>query len=289
MLVGLTAAGAAAVAFGLAAVLQGVATASSDVHRVLDPRLLLALLRTRAFRAALAGNLVGFLLHVLALQSLPLFLVQAVISASVAVTAVVSARVLGDALSRLHKAAVGAVCLGLALLAVSAGEGPAHEEAGDLVPFLFAALLLVGLAGVALGRVRAGWASGALGLLAGVGFALVAVGARILPDLSPAALVRAPATYLIAVSGVLAFLLYANAMQRGSVTRATAAMVVTQTAVPAGVGVALLGDRARDGFAVTGVLGLLIAVSAVAVLVLTTHPNALAVVADDPREEPAGR
>jgi drug/metabolite transporter (DMT)-like permease len=294
VLVGLAAAAAAAASFGLAAVLQGVATASNPVREVLDPRLLLELLRTRAFRAAIAGNVLGFLLHVAALQSLPLFLVQAVISSSVVVTAVVSARVLRDRLSRPHKAAIGAVCLGLVLLALAAGEGSAHPTSSELVPGLFAVLVLVGLVGAALGRVRAAWASGALGLLAGVGFALVAIGARILPELSPAALVRAPATYLVAVSGGLAFLLYANAMQRGSVTRSTAAMVVTQTAVPAAVVLALLGDRVRDGFAAVGVLGLVLAVGAVAVLVLTTHPNPLAVVAGgsddggDRHEEPAG-
>jgi drug/metabolite transporter (DMT)-like permease len=238
----------------------------------MDPRLLLELLRTSAFRFALAGNLLGFVLHVVALQTLPLFLVQSLISASVAVTAVLGARVLQDRLPRLQKTAVAGVCLGLALLATSAAEGAAEGVPEALVPALFGVLVAVAVTGALLGRVRARWTSGALGLLSGTAFALVAVGARVLSDLSPSTVVRSPAVYLMAVSGVVAFLLYANAMQRGSVTRSTAAMVVTQTAVPAVLGILLLGDRVRDGFGAVGVLGLLLSLTAVAVLILTTRP-----------------
>jgi drug/metabolite transporter (DMT)-like permease len=253
-----------------------MATAATGVREAMDPRLLLELLRTGAFRLALLGNLLGFGLHVAALQSLPLFLVQAVISGSVAVTAVLSVRILRDALTRLQKAAIAGVCLGLALLATAAGEGAAHGVSDRLVPGLVAVLGCVALVGAVVGRVSSRWTSVALGLLSGTAFAVVAVGARILPDLAPATVVRTPAAYLMAGAGVIAFLLYANAMQRGSVTRSTAAMVVTQTAVPAGVGIALLGDRVRDGFAAVGVLGLLLSLAAVAVLTLTTRPETAA-------------
>ena len=45
---------------------------------------------------------------------------------------------------------------------------------------------------------------------------------------------------------MLAFLLYSSAMQKGSVTVTTAALVVPQTAVPALVGTLLLGDQVRE-------------------------------------------
>ena len=99
----------------------------------------------------------------------------------------------------------------------------------------------------------------ALGLLGGVCFGVVAVCARLLPALDPATLVRTPAAYLLPVAGALAFLLYASAMQRGSVTTTTAALVVTQTGVPALVGVLVLGDSVRAGFVPVAAAGFLLA------------------------------
>ena len=69
----------------------------------------------------------------------------------------------------------------------------------------------------------------------------------------------APVTYVLAFSGVLAFLLYSSAMQKGSVTVTTAALVVPQTAVPAVVGALLLGDQVRDGFVTVAVVGFVLA------------------------------
>jgi hypothetical protein len=74
---------------------------------------------------------------------------------------------------------------------------------------------------------------------------VVAICARLLPELGPAVL-TAPVSYVLAVAGTVAFLVYSGAMQRGSATTATAAMVVTQTVVPAVAGL-LLGDRIRPG------------------------------------------
>ena len=66
-------------------------------------------------------------------------------------------------------------------------------------------------------------------------------------------------TYVLAFSGVLAFLLYSSAMQKGSVTVTTAALVVPQTAVPALVGTLLLGDQVREGFGALAVVGFVLA------------------------------
>ena len=268
MVIGLTAAVAAAAAFGLAAVLQGLATATVATYEVFDLRLPMQLLRSRVFLASLACNLLGFALHLVALQSLPLFLVQAVIASSVAVTALISARVLRDGLSPAEMIAVAAVCVGLSLLAGAASEGAARADSGRLLPVLAVVVAGTAAVGAVLGHMEWPWSAGGLGLLAGVCFAIVAVGARLLPELSPGAVLRAPETYLVIVAGLVAFLLYAHAMQRGSVTRTTAAMVVTQTAVPAAVGIALLGDEVRDGYAGLGAVGFVLALTGAGVLII---------------------
>ena len=250
---------AAALAFGIAAVLQGIATARTADTGGLDPGLLLRLARQPLFLAALALNLAGFGLHVAALQRLPLFLVQAVIASSVAVTAVLSVRVFGIPLTGRQWAAVGLACLGLALLTPSAESGQAVAATSTERITLLAVVLATAAIGALAGRLTGAVGATVLGLLGGVGFGVVALAGRLLPSLAPADLLTEPLAYVLVLAGAVAFLLYSTAMQRGSVTTATAANVVTQTAVPAVVGVILLGDRIRDGWGLVAVLGFLLA------------------------------
>ena len=260
-LLALAAALGAALAFGAAAVLQGIATRREPVSGGLDPALLVRLARQPAFLVSLALNLFGFVLHVSALQYLPLFLVQSVIATSVAVTAVLSVRVFGVRLTRLQWWALAAVVVGLALLAPSADGGDAPDPGARGALLLLAAVLAAVVAATAAGHLTGPLGAVVLGLLAGVGFGVVAVAARLLPDLSPAVLLRAPAAYVLAAAGAVAFLLYSAAMHRGSVTTSTAAMVITQTALPAVVGAALLGDEVRDGFGLLAVVGFVLALA----------------------------
>lgn len=259
MVVALLAALCAASAFGVAAVLQGIATRSQPSSQGVDPALLLRLLRHPTFVAALALNLVGFSLHAVALQSLPLFYVQAVISSSVAVTALLSVRVFGIHLSARQVGAVLTVLAGLALLAPSASDDDRVEPGSGATWFLVAVLVAIAVLSVGVERLAPGTAAVVLGLLSGIGFGVVALSLRLLPDLEPSTLLTAPQTYVLVAAGLLAFHLYADGMQRGSVTTTTAAMVITQTGVPALVGAVLLGDSVRSGYAPVAVVGFLLA------------------------------
>ncbi|NHC44387.1 hypothetical protein [Motilibacter aurantiacus] len=265
----------AAVAFGVAALLQAMAARREQVTDAVDPRLLLRMLRHPEFVAALALNLAGFGLHFAALRLMPLFLAQAVIGSSVAVTALLSARLLKAPLNRQEYAAVAAVCAGLALLALGGGEeGEVTTSAAER------AWLLAVVAGIVLAGALAGRASGTrgallLGLVSGMGFAVVAVSGRVLPTFLPPDVLSDPATYSLLAGGTVAFLLYSAAMQRGSAITATGAMVLCQTAGPSLVGMALLGDAVRDGWLPVSLLGVVLAATG-AVLLARFDPQALA-------------
>lgn len=266
MLLGLPAALAAAFAFGVAALLQAVAARHEPTSAGVDPRLLLRLVRRPVFLAAVALNLLGFGLHLVALRTLPLFLAQTVVSSSVAVTALAAARVLGVPLGRPEVLAVLGVCSGLALLTATAdevGEGSTTAPARALL--LLAVLVVLG-AGVLAGRLAGAAGAALLGLAAGTGFAVVAVAARVLPELAPGALLVEPAAYALVAGGAVGFLLYSVALQRAGVLTATSATVVGQTVAPALVGLLLLGDRVRPGSAPVVVVGLLLAVASAAAL-----------------------
>jgi hypothetical protein len=73
---------------------------------------------------------------------------------------------------------------------------------------------------------------------------------------------------------VAAVLFFATALQRGSVTTTTGAVVVAETLMPALVGLFLLGDGTRHGFAWVAVVGFVMAVTGALVLARFGEPPA---------------
>jgi drug/metabolite transporter (DMT)-like permease len=259
---GLICALAAALAYGLASVMQAMAAQSTPGGGDgVDPRLLFRVVGQWRFMAGIALDLCGFGVQLAALQVLPLFVVQAALAASLAVTAV-TARFLGIKLGRREWAAVGAVCLGLALLGLSAeSEGASAIGNGFRWGLVIATLVLVAVglsAGLAPKRLRAPL----LGLVAGLSFGVVAISGRVIPSFKPIDLLTEPAVYTAIVAGASAMLFFASALQRGSITTATAMLVVGETVFPAAVGILALGDRTRHGFVVPAAAGFALAIAA---------------------------
>jgi len=249
----------AAVCYGVATVLQALAAGHTARSTGLDPRLLLRVLRQVPFIAGLLLDSAGFVLSLAALRQLPLYVVEAIVAANLAVAAVVAARVLRLRLLPREWAAVGGVCGGLVLLVLSAGvQAPVHVSRAFEFGLLLTTLALAAGAAVA-GRMTSGYGSAVLGFIAGLAYGVVGVAVRVLTDLHPAALIRAPAAYALVLAGALGFLSYLTALQRGRVTTATGPLVVAETVAPALVGVIALGDAARPGYAVVGLAGFLLA------------------------------
>ncbi|MFF4951576.1 hypothetical protein [Streptomyces chattanoogensis] len=128
-----------------------------------------------------------------------------------------------------------------------------------LAVLVFALAVLV--SGAAAGRLPDRARAAVLGLGAGCGFGVVEVAVRLVDDFAPSALLTSPAVYALLIGGGAAFLLLTSAFQRGSVTTATAAMVIGETVGPALAGVLWLGDRPREGLAPLAVLGFALAVT----------------------------
>jgi drug/metabolite transporter (DMT)-like permease len=270
----------AAAAFGAASVLQAIASqATVPGSRAVDPWLLVRVLRQWRFVAGVGLDVLGAVAQLIALRVLPLFVVQAALAASLAVTAIL-ARLLGTVLGRQQWAAVGAVCVGLALVATSAkAQGSATVGTGFRVGLVIAVALLAGL-GAAVARLPAAQRAPALGLIAGLGFGVTAMAGRVITGFAPRDLLTDPATYAIISAGLLAMLFLASALQRGRVTTTTALMVLGETVIPALVGVLVLGDQTRPGFTAVAITGFLIAVLAALTLarfgeppVTPTHPT----------------
>ncbi|WP_063771014.1 hypothetical protein [Streptacidiphilus neutrinimicus] len=265
MFLGLVMALVAALCFGSAMVLQALgAQAHSPAG---SSGGLLGTVRAMVnvpFICGLALDLLGFVAQLIALRSLPLYVVQAALAGALAVTAVLGAAVLRLRLGRAEWAGVAGVCLGLALLGATAGkEGDKHPGMA-LHWIMLVAVVLIAAAGALAWRLTEPARAAVMGTLCGLGFGVVGLSVRLLPavhgtDLMP--LLKEPATYALLGGGAVAFVFMTEGVRGGKVTTATAAMVLGETALPAVLGVILLGDRTRPGLLWLALLGFAIAVA----------------------------
>lgn len=256
-MVGLACAFVAAVAYGFATVLQAVGAGPTTAGSGLDPRLLWRLSRSAPYVGGLAMDAVAFGLTLVALRRLPVYFVQSVVSANLAVVAVLASLLLGASLRAADWLCVAAVAAGLVLLAASAdaGELGSLPAAGRWSLLVTAGVVTVVTAVLA----RHSTTGPVLGVFAGLEFGVVALAARVLPaSLDLVRLLQDPAVWALVCAGVSGTLVYATALQRGPLTATSAAVIASETLVPAVAGAILIGDLPRSGSMPAAIAGLVL-------------------------------
>lgn len=264
MLVGLLLALGAALTTGLASVLQALAARRGTLDDVRQ------LVVSPLYLGGTALDLLGFLCIVSALHWLPLFLVQCAAASSVGVTALAGRRVLATVLRRRDVAALLGLGVGLVLLAAGAKPEAANafSRASQWWLVIAAAPVIVG--GLGLSWFKGRRAGGVLAILAGLSFAGTGVASRILSNShSVRAVLAAPASYALVIFGIGGMMFFAASLQRTRVTIATAALFGVETIAASAVGLAVLGDSTRAGFAVPTAIGFAITLGCAVVLALS--------------------
>ena len=274
MIVAFACALVATVSYGVGTVLQaaGARRVSSAGH--LDVMLFRRLSHQLPYLGGLALDAVGFAAAIVALHTLPLFVVQAAIAGSLGVTAATAAVVLGFRLRTADKAAIVVLLAGLGLLGVSARSEPAAHLSRFGGWTLLAGVVVVAAGGAIAARSRR--RSGiALAACAGLGFAGTAISARALSVPAPAwHLVAEPVAIALVAYGACGILMFASALQRGAITATSAVMLTVETVVPAVVGFAALGDGTRPHFEISAGLGFAVTVGASLALARYPEPDA---------------
>ena len=273
MILAVAAAVAAAVAYAVSTIMQAVATRRAHG---------LAAVRHPLVLGGLALDAVAWVLSLLALDHLPLFVVQAVVASSLVGVVVLARVVLHATLRRTDLVAIGVVVASLVLLALAAGEQPAPRPPDGFPTWTIVTALAL-LAGVALAYRRGHPIL--LALLGGLGYSVAAVaarGAHASGDLLDTLL--QPLAVAILAAGAAGVVAYLRALERGAVGSVAATVSVVEVLFPGVVGLVVLGDVVRDGWAVPAVLATLLAVGGCVVLA-TSPANAAA---EEPTGEPVG-
>lgn len=252
VLLGLSAALGAAVLFGVVAVFQAAVIRRDGLFSM---RMLVVV----------GIYLAGFVLHVVAIAQLPLYLAQVGVGSSLVVTALVASSVMAEPLEASQWVAVGAMAVGLALLAVAAGHVGRAGFSTTGTAVLYGWLVVNAVLGWIAWRSRGEPGVVALGVLAGAAYGGSPIATRSLVHFS-----WQPQSVLPALSiglfGLLGFVLYSAAMKRGAITAATAPVVLQSTVLPAVVGLVAFGDEVRSGWWPAAVAAYVVSVGAAVVL-----------------------
>jgi drug/metabolite transporter (DMT)-like permease len=255
VIAGLLAALGASVGYAVATILQAVGSRRASGLRALYQPLV---------AAGLALDGASFLLSLVAYVRLPLFGVQTIIAASVAGVVLLAVPFLKVPLRRVDVAGVVAVVAGLAVVATVSGDQPATRAPDG---FVLATLVCAGALAVLLAVLYRRGPAWSLGTASALGYAGVAVAARgattggdwwqlVLQPLAPA----------ILVFGVVAFVAYVRALERGPVGLAAGLVAVIEVVVPGLAGLALFGDSVPAGLAVPAAVAVAVALAGCVVL-----------------------
>jgi hypothetical protein len=155
---------------------------------------------------------------------------------------------------------------GVGLLGSTAGAEGAAQVGAVFKLALIVAIAGLALVGMAAAKLKEPYRTTALGMTAGFGYGVLSIAARVLNGFSPAELIRDPAAYAVAAAGIISFMFYATALESGSVTVATAAVVLSETIPPAVIGVVFLGDQTRPGLGAVAWGGFFVAVASAVML-----------------------
>ncbi len=273
MVVALVCALVANVTYGLGTILQALGARRATTAAGLDLALFARLARQRFYLAGLGLDAIGFVASIVALQTLPLFVVQTAIAGSVGVTALTAVFVFGYHLRATDKIAIGALIAGLVLLGASA-QGESASRLSSLGGWLLlAGVVVVVGAGVVAARMPDPRGGLTLAACAGLGFTGTAVAARALHVPTPVWHVASdPVAIALLLYGACGMLMFANALQRASVTASSAVTFSVETIVPSVVGFVALGDRTRPHFAAVAAFGFCVTVAASLVLARYSEP-----------------
>ena len=252
MLIGVIAALVACFSYGTASVLQSRAARREGEAAVAAPtfRSTVTAILAPLFLAGMLLDGLGFLGSLVSARLIPLFLSQTIMSANLAVTAVLSVLVLGVRLRARDWAAIATVLAALCVLGFSAGELGTEVPGRHMHWSVLVTAALIFVFGVVLVRMLGKKAAVPAGLIAGILYGAMAVAVRIAHGLDPFqwhALVSDPAAWAVLVAGGGGFYLFTVALQIGSVNGVAAALVMGETVIPGVVGVLLLGDVAKPG------------------------------------------
>ncbi|MGH7233878.1 MAG: hypothetical protein ACREF7_00315 [Candidatus Saccharimonadales bacterium] len=231
---------------GVAAVLEKISADKQIGASFLRIRFLTKLIRDWPYLVGLLLDIIAWPLTLVAVHTLPLFVVQPIVAISVVVTVVIDKVILHRALSGRTLAAIGIIFVGLVMLSLSAQSQKAHlVNQGVKWLIVFFPLLLAGLGTVCVKLKR--HSATVMAGISGLAFGGTAITGRMLVFTHPYwHVLYSPLLWSLFAYGLVGILTFTVALQRHHASVINATMVAFETLVPITIGITILGDSPRQ-------------------------------------------
>lgn len=254
----LTAAIGCAIFNGTAAILEKIGAGQEKKVRSSHPGLLWRLRNSPSYLLGITLDLLAWVLTILAVHSLPLFVVQPIIACSVIISVMIEHYVFKRRLTMGFIVSIATILAGLVLLALVATP----EQAAVIAPITKWAIILTPLGLVAIGSlfstIEKRYATFILAAISGLAFGGVSIAGRALIFSHPYThLISNPLLWATGIYGLLGILFFTIALQRAAASAVNATMIACETLVPICAGLFLLGDHPRDNLWVVVALGII--------------------------------
>jgi drug/metabolite transporter (DMT)-like permease len=241
---------------GLAAVLQKIGVDKTAAASSLRVGLFFWLLRSWPYLAGTVLDGVAWILTLIAVHSLPLFVVQPIIACSVVITVLVESLVLHKRLRLQTIIAISCIVVGLLVLATTAAPEGSASVSGLVRPVIILMPLPIGVAGAIFAKLETHLATITLAALSGLAFGGTAIVGRMLRFSTPYWHVfLSPLFVALLAYGLSGILLFTIALQRHHASVVNALMITFETIAPIAVGLLFLGDSPRHGLWLVMIVG----------------------------------
>lgn len=246
--VALLAALGCAVCNGVAAILEKLSADKKSRETTIRVGFIVQLLRDWPYVVGLALDGLAWILTLVAVHTLPLFVVQPIIALSVAVTALIDRFVLKHRLGVRIRSALFVIFSGLALLAITATPEKAASVSTVTQWVITIAPLVLAICASPFVKIQQHYATIIIAAFSGIAFGGTAVVGRILSLPQPYwHIFTDPLFWALLGYGLVGILLFTIALQRQKASIVNAAMIAFETLAPVIVGILILGDRPRQG------------------------------------------
>jgi drug/metabolite transporter (DMT)-like permease len=231
-----------------AAILQKVSSDKVGAIKSYNVSVMLRLFRQLPYAAGIVLDLLAGIFTLIAVNRLPLFIVQAIIASCVVLTAFLEQLLLKRKLGRQIYSAAAVALVGLGCLALASHSEKTASVGVPVKDSIVAAPVLLLAVGAIVLKVKSRLSTFVLAGLSGAAFGGVSIIGRLLVYPNPLWMVAKNSLFLaLLVYGALGVFFFTTALQRTLATVVNGVMTSAQTLIPLLVGIIFLGDTARNG------------------------------------------
>lgn len=259
---------------GIAAVLEKVTADKQQKARKLRLNYWFRMFADWPYILGFVLDIGAWILTLIAVHTLPLFVVQPIVAFGVVVTVIVEFLWMHRKIGPKIAGSIALIFIGIALIALTATPETAIAVRGVVEWIILLIPAALAVAGSITARYDNRGANTLLGALSGISFGGTAITGRMLNLSGPYwHVLYSPIFWSLAAYGVIGILMFTVALQRHNASIVNAASVMFDTIFPLLIGVFFLGDKPRNGDWTIVAFGVTLAVVGAITISLSDQPK----------------